>query len=292
MNTDIQRLGYRPLSPYQLDLEVFSVADLRLRGKEQVRVTHRYEFHTVVCVTQGTCTQIVDFKSISCKPGSLLMLRAGQAHNYGSDEDWDGWNLLFRPEFVLPASKTSHDLKLAIDFEKLPEHLVLSGSELRKVTDLLQQMQEDAVIAAPQDDVNTLLRYQLYTLLARLSMLQDRRQTQKPLTSVALQRFQQFQRLVDKHFAQWHQVADYANQLGCTEKSLARAVAAAAGTTAKAFITARINLEAKRLLLHLDMPVVTIADKLGFDEPTNFSKFFKREVACSPAEFRKRQSTY
>ena len=75
MKTDIQRLGYQPQAPYQLDLEVFSVGDLRRRGKEQVRVTHRYEFHTLVCVTQGTCTQMVDFKSISCEPGSLLVVQ-------------------------------------------------------------------------------------------------------------------------------------------------------------------------------------------------------------------------
>ena len=289
MNTDIQRLGYRPQAPYQLDLEVFSVAELRLRGKEQVRVTHRYAFHTVVCVTYGICTQMVDFKSVSCAPGSLLVLRAGQAHNYGQNEDWDGWNLLFRPEFILPASTTSHDLKHTLDLARLPEHMALSSQELRKVTDLLQQMREDSMIDAPQEDVHTLLRHQLHTLLTRLSILQGRRQTQAPLVSAASQRFLRFQQLVDAHFARWHQVADYASELCYTEKSLARAVAAATGMTAKAFIAARINLEAKRLLVHLDMPIVTIAEKLGFDEPTNFSKFFKREAGCTPAEFRRRQ---
>lgn len=291
MNTEIQRLGYRPQAPYQLDLEVFSVADLRLRGKEQVRVTHRYEFHTLVCVTQGTCTQMVDFKSVSCEPGSLLVVRAGQAHNYGQGEDWDGWNLLFRPEFVLPVSTTSHDLKLALDLERLPEHVHLGSEELRKVTDLFQQMREDTLIDAPQEEVHALLRHQLHALLTRLSILQGRQQAQEPLVSPASQRFRRFQQLVDERFAQWHQVADYASQLGYTEKSLARAVAAATGIAAKAFIAARINLEAKRLLVHTDAPVVAIAEKLGFDEATNFSKFFKREVACTPAEFRRRQRT-
>lgn len=291
MKTDIQRLGYQPQAPYQLDLEVFSVGDLRRRGKEQVRVTHRYEFHTLVCVTQGTCTQMVDFKSISCEPGSLLVVRAGQAHNYGQSDEWDGWNLLFRPEFVLPVSTTSHDLKLALDLESLPEHMTLSSQELRKATDLFQQMREDTLMdvltGAPQEDVHRLLRHQLHTLLTRLSILQGRRQAQ--LVSPASQRFQRFQQLVDQRFAQWHQVAAYANQLGYSEKSLARAVAAATGMPAKAFIAARINLEAKRLLVHMDMPVTTIAEKLGFDEATNFSKFFRREVGCTPAEFRRIQ---
>ena len=232
---------------------------------------------------------MVDFKSISCAPGSLLVLRAGQAHNYGQDEDWDGWNVLVRPEFVLPVSTTSHDLKLALDLERLPEHMNLNSQELRKVTDLLQQMREDTLIEAPPEDLHALLRHQLHTLLTRLSILQGRWQAQEPMISPASQRFQRFQQLVDKRFAEWHQVADYASELCYTEKSLARAVAAAMGMTAKTFIAARINLEAKRLLVHTDMPIVTIAEKLGFDEPTNFSKFFKREVGCTPGEFRRRQ---
>lgn len=232
---------------------------------------------------------MVDFKSISCEPGSLLVLRAGQAHNYGEDEDWDGWNLLFRPEFVLPVSTTSHDLKLALNLERLPEHMVLSSQELRKATDLFQQMREDTLIDAPQEDVHALLRHQLHTLLTRLSILQGRQQVQGLPVSAALQRFNRFQQLVDERFAQWHQVADYASHLGYTEKTLARAVAASMGTTAKAFIAARIHLEAKRLLVHTDLPVATIAEKLGFDEATNFSKFFRREGDCTPAEFRRQQ---
>ncbi|MDQ1833822.1 helix-turn-helix domain-containing protein [Massilia scottii] len=292
MNADIQRLGYRPQASYQLDVEVFSVSDLRYRAKEQLRLTHRYEFHTLVCVTQGKCTQMVDFKSVSCAPGSLLVLRAGQAHNYGRDEEWDGWNVLFRPEFVVPVAATSHDLKRARDLERLPEHMVLSGQELRKVTDLLEQMREDTLIDAPQADVHALLRHQLHTLLARLIILQGSRQAREPLVSAASQRFKRFHQLVEERFAQWHQVADYASELGYTEKTLARAVLASMGMSAKVFIATRIALEAKRLLVHTDLSVVTIAEKLGFDEPTNFSKFFKREAECTPMEFRRRQTGF
>ena len=266
------------------------MADLRRRGsREKVQATHRYEFHALVCVTQGVCTQIVDFKQISCSPGALIMLRPGQAHNYGCDEDWDGWNILFRPEFVLPASTAARDVKLAIDLASLPEHIVLSSDELRTVMDSIQRMCEDTQLDAPLDDVHALLRHQLHALLARLSILHGRQRTQEPVISPALQRFKRFQQLVEERFAQWHQVADYATQLGYSEKSLARAVEAAMGMTAKAFIAARVNLEAKRLLVHTDLTIATIAGKLGFEEPTNFSKFFKREAGCTPAEFRQRQ---
>ncbi|MGL1835108.1 AraC family transcriptional regulator [Rhodocyclaceae bacterium SMB388] len=290
MNTDIQRLGYRPRAPYSLDLEVFTVADLRQRGsKEKVRTTHRYEFHMLVCVTQGTCAQMVDFNPVPCAPGSLLVLRPGQAHTFGGDEDWDGWIVLFRPEFVVPASTASRDLKFDVDQKRLPEHFVLTDNELRTVTRSIEQMRADTQLSGPLDDVHGLLRHQLHALLTRLGILQGRQQARDPVVSPALQRFKRFQQLVEERFAQWHQVADYANQLGYTEKSLARAVMASMGMTAKTFIAARIVLEAKRLLVHTNLPIATIAEKLGFDEPTNFGKFFKREVDCTPAEFRRRQ---
>ena len=232
---------------------------------------------------------MVDFKPIPCVPGSLLVLRPGQAHNYGADEAWDGWNVLFRPEFVLPVSTPPRDLRLAVDMDRLPEHIVLGGAPLQTVTDSILQMREDTQSDAPLDDVHALLRHQLHALLTRLAILQGRQRAHEPVISPTLQRFKRFQQLVEECFARWHQVADYASHLGYTEKSLARAVEAAMGMTAKAFIAARVNLEAKRLLVHTDLTIASIADKLGFEEATNFSKFFKREAGCTPAEFRQRQ---
>lgn len=218
-SADIQRLGYRPRGPYRLDLEAFTMADLRRRGsKEKVRTTHRYEFHMLVCVTHGCGTQVVDFKPVACAPGSVLMVRPGQAHNFGYDEDWDGWIVLFRPEFVLPSASMPRDLKLAIDLDRLAEHLVLSGDDLRAVTASVRQMRQDTELDAPVDEQHALLRHQLLALLTRLCILQGRQQVKEPVPARALQRFKRFQRLVEEHFQEWHQVANYAGHLGCAEK--------------------------------------------------------------------------
>jgi len=289
VNTPLKHLGYLPRATYRLDLEVFTVTELRQRAGKELLTTHQYEFHTLICVTQGACTQVVDFESIKCAPGSLLVLRPGQAHKFGHDEDWDGWNVLFRPEFVLPVSSAARSLKLSVDLDRLPDHLALRGKELRTVTRTIEQMRADAQLEAPLDDVNALLRHQLHALLTRLCILNGRQQGHEQVMSPALQRFKRFQQLVEERFGQWHQVADYADRLGYTEKSLARAVAASMGMTAKAFIAARVVLEAKRLLVHTDLPVAAIAEKLGFDEATNFGKFFRREVGATPSAFRRQQ---
>jgi AraC-like DNA-binding protein len=287
---EIERLNYRPSAPYRLDLEIFSVSDLRQRvGTEELRSTHQYAFHLLLCVTRGECTHRVDFRPVHCKSGSLLALRPGQAHSFGLEEDWDGWMVLFREEFIL-SSPTVPDLKIAVDLDRLHEHLSLRDPELRIVTSAIAQMREDARIEAPAMDVHALLRYQLYALLLRLGILYDRQEAQTTAGARALQRFKRFQKLVEKNFAKWHQVAEYADELGCSVKSLTRATKEVVGMNAKAFIVSRISLEAKRLLAHTALSVSSIGDSLGFEEATNFIKFFKRETGCSPAEFRRRQN--
>ena len=48
--------------------------------------------------------------------------------------------------------------------------------------------------------------------------------------------------------------------------------------SAKEFIDARVVLEAKRRLVHELTPVTLIARDLGFDDPSNFSKYFSQRV--------------
>ncbi len=47
-------------------------------------------------------------------------------------------------------------------------------------------------------------------------------------------------------------------------------------------------LEAKRLLAHGPDSVARIAGQLGFDDPSNFSKYFQHRTGTTPAAFRGR----
>ena len=306
---DVERLGYHPSKPYPYDLEIFRVANLKRRTPgEAMKWTYSYEFYMLICVTEGQCVQMVDFEPISCPAGTLLALRPGQAHNFGSDEDWDGWIILFRPEFLLPAMSGSHDLRLVFDLDRLPESLMLDNNELDRASDTIVRMRDDSLIdtssragistlgknanaRALAADVNALLRYEFYAFVTWLAVIHGKRPSQDHQHSGALQRFKRFQKLVEQQFSERSKLSDYAKQLGCTEKSLTRVTTMAVGMSAKAFLSRRLNLEAKRLLAHTDLPIGVIAEKLGFQEATHFSKFFKRETNCTPKEFRLRSSS-
>ena len=56
--------------------------------------------------------------------------------------------------------------------------------------------------------------------------------------------------------------------------------------TPKQIIDERIVLESKRLLVHSSMAIKEVAYELGYDEPTNFVKYFRKHTALTPSEFR------
>lgn len=290
---EMQRVGYRPPGEYRLDLEVFSIAELRRRVDiAHFRSAHRIEFYLLICITRGQCTHTVDFRPIECEAGTLLTLRPAQAQQFDAESDWDGWLVIFRPEFLLPLQLAGNvaDIKLAVDLDALPEVLTVDREQSKTLAASIIQMHSDALLQAPAKDLHNLLRHQLYSLLLRLQIFHGQHEAKDKRAANSLVRFKRFQQLVEKNFAKWHQVSDYAKAIGCSEKSLTRAVSEVTGTVAKSYIASRINLEAKRLLAHTALPIGLISDRVGFEEPTNFVKFFKREVGCSPGEFRRQHA--
>ena len=78
----------------------------------------------------------------------------------------------------------------------------------------------------------------------------------------------------------------YCEKLFVTEKRLNKATTQILGKTPKQMIDERLLLEAKRLLVHETHTIKEIAYELGFDEPTNFIKYFRKHTQKSPTEFR------
>ncbi len=289
----IEHILYRPPAGYGLDLEVMSIADLRSRGSEEhFRLPQRAEFVLAFGLTAGRCAHMVDFVVHACRPRTWMFLKPGQVQRFDFAREWQGWLLVFRPEFVfLPGAATSvAELSMAGLVESMPDRLDLSGPEHAAALAAVTQMASDARMRASGPERAALLRHQLYALLLRLFLVQQRRVRSPSASGSSLKRFRRFRLAVESGFTTTHQVHVYAQRLGCSERSLARATREIAGASAKAFLSRRIALEAKRLLVHTTRTVSAIAGELGFDEATNFVKFFRREAACSPGEFRRRNA--
>ena len=79
---------------------------------------------------------------------------------------------------------------------------------------------------------------------------------------------------------------DFARQLAVHVNYLNRCVRATTGKTTSAHIAARLAGEARALLRHTDWNVAEIGYSLGFEEPTHFNHFFKKQTGLAPLAVR------
>jgi AraC-like DNA-binding protein len=284
----ITNVGFVPSGGRRLTVEAMTIDDLKKRAPaDHFEKMQRADFYRLVGVVEGQSYPMVDFSKFEVQAGDWLLVRPGQVFRYDFSKHWAGWIVVFRPD-VLSGLGRSGDT--AIDIQRRVEDLV----SLRSLNDhqhdwmkrALQQMQLD--VAQTTDDAlrNELLRLQVIGTLLRLSMWQMQDSVAGIYGAAENGGFRRFRHALDADFATKHHVKHYASALGMSEKTLSRVCVAATGLPAKALINQRVVLEARRLLAHTSMAVQAIGHGLGFDEPTNFVKFFRKEAGMTPLAFR------
>ncbi len=94
-----------------------------------------------------------------------------------------------------------------------------------------------------------------------------------------------FQALVEKHFKEKHKVADYADMMFRSPKTLSNTFKKLGNSSPLQIIQERIILEAKRQIYYTDKTIKDISYELGFSEPAQFSRLFKNITGLNPSEF-------
>ncbi|MBT9304975.1 helix-turn-helix domain-containing protein [Pseudomonas sp. TAE6080] len=98
--------------------------------------------------------------------------------------------------------------------------------------------------------------------------------------------FRHFTQLVEQHYREHPKIEDLAHKLGISVSHLNGTCRELGGQPALQIMHDRQLLEAKRLLTYTSMTINEMSDVLGFSDPTNFSRLFRRRVGFSPKAFR------
>ena len=97
-----------------------------------------------------------------------------------------------------------------------------------------------------------------------------------------------FRRLLAGHLATSRQPSYYASLLNISTVYLNEVVKGVTGMNATLYIKNEVVLQAKRLLVHTDLAVKEISDRLGIDDYAYFSRLFTQATGISPTLFRER----
>ena len=276
----VRQLRYLPAVGSAYGVEVLDFAALRSMDVHRRRTQlQRPDFHVFALVGSGTGTHDADFDSYRLGEGSAVWIRPGMVHRWSDIDACDGPLILFRPGFLsgFTASEAATPACWHLDPQRLSLALLAAEHLARE---------HSAAVQSPRLASPALLSHLLAALILRV--LPD-----APAATGATRSggrytdvFRAYRDTVEEHFAEWHQVADYAQALGYDVRTLTRATRAATGTGAKTFLDQRILLEAKRLLAHTNLPVSGCARRLGFRDVGNFTTFFRRQARMPPAAWR------
>ena len=99
-----------------------------------------------------------------------------------------------------------------------------------------------------------------------------------------------FNVLVEEHFKSKKRVSDYAELLFKSPKTIANVFSKNSEYTPLEVIHNRVILEAKRMLLYTDNSAKQIGSELGYDDPAQFSKLFKKQTGTTTTEFKNSKS--
>jgi AraC family transcriptional activator of pobA len=284
LTTDIKKYTFKTGLPQEF--EIVGIADLYKEFQDTLTTTHRTGFYHIIWFQKGSPTHLVDFNPIKIKPNTILFLNKDTVQRFDKKGNFDGKAILFTDSFFCKTEADTKFLRSSILFNDL---FSVSQLQLQKSSplfaDLFQQMETE--LTNTKDNYQAdILQNQLHNLLLH----SDRERRKQNFTEVKkgadLDYVILFKDLLEIQFRKQKLVSNYAEQLRVTEKRLNQATSKVLDKSPKQMIDERIMLEAKRLLAHTNESIKEIGFELGFDEPTNFIKYFRKHHHSTPVLFR------
>ena len=288
MTKDIIKYDFKAGLPQEF--EIVDLAELYATFKDTLTTPHRTGFYHIIWFQQGSPTHLVDFDPIKIKPNTLLFLNKDTVQRFDKKTKFGGKAILFTDSFFCKTETDTRFLRNSILFNDLfSVSQIQVNKQFKLFADLLQQMTDELqnIKDNSQSDI-------LQNLLHNFLLHAERERRKQNFTEIKkgadLDYVMLFKDLLETGYKSQKQVNNYAKQILVTEKRLNQATTKVLGKSPKEIIDDRIMLEAKRTLSHTTESVKEIGYNLGFEEPTNFIKYFKKHSRLTPTEFREKNA--
>ena len=249
--------------------------------KDKALNAHRLDFYQILIISKGRGIHEVDFQQIAYSENTVIPVAMGQVQRFTLNENLEGYAILFTPDFLI---KENLDYSYLYDFTIFlhtinPISSIANQAVYTLIDEMISEQQKKL-------EFNT-IEYQRNLLKNFLIQIErNKRERTDILCNDSLELFLKFRKLLEENVNYKVRVVDLCEQLNISEKQLNASIKRNQNTTAKKYIEDRVLLEIKRLLVYSALSIKEIAYEIGFEDPTNFTKYFKARMKILPTDYR------
>jgi len=249
---------------------------------------HRIRFYAILFILEGEGKHFIDFKSYDYQKGSIIFIAKDQVQAFQNNDNRNAFFLLFSENFIERGSMSSNlmqELSL-YNYHLYSPVINLEKEQMVVFKNLVNRIKDE--YDAPDDNLTAeIIQSSLKIFLGLSERVRKKNQSTLPVSKYQIE-FNQFQNLLNEHIFKSRQVQFYANKMNISTKKLNRITQELMNKPVKTYINDTLILEIKRLLLNTSLSIKEISYKTGFEDPTNFVKYFKKYTELTPIDFRKK----
>lgn len=242
---------------------------------------HRDDHYIFFVLRKGAGSLMIDLQKVDVRTGQLLYILPGQVHHHIRTRRAEGWFLAIDTSLVPAECRNVFEGKLSL---QLPH--TLEPPLLQQYLYLLTLLYERYV----GTNKTRLDKLAIHGLLQSFLALAANAYDDLPEPTHALSRpaqlARQFRMLMAKNIRAVKSPSGYSARLNVSQSYLNESVKGITGFPVTYWIQQEILLEAKRLLYYSEFNIKEISHELGYDDPSYFSRFFRKTAGMSALEFR------
>ncbi len=236
---------------------------------------------------QGECVFTINLQPYTVKQGQLFVLNSGITYEIQScseDMEFDGCVM-------------SDTLKTMLFPEQKPQLLDRLCDSVVPFTEpqinVCRSLLSSIVKLCHETDQGERCCYDILKGMIRYCDLirQSAEEQREKAMSRDEELLSRFLRMVNANASKERNIEYYARELMITRNYLSIVVSRVSGITAKEWIERAVIMEAKSLLRFTSMSVLEISNQLNFTNDAFFNKYFKRNVGCTPIQYRRQQNS-
>jgi AraC family transcriptional regulator, transcriptional activator of pobA len=285
--------GLKSVNPISTNFHIHKFEDAPNTWLKETSI-FRSNSYTIILLSKGSANYRIGLKDYIIQEGSLYFQSPKDLRYYNRLSEWEGYILVFTDDFFerIPALKN-----LILQFEgfKVASNSVipLGGDDMAE-TQYIFKLLYDICYSQSR------MKFKKAKSLLELLMIQSTEQYQKHHITIDQPEqnriVKTFEEIIEQHLFDIVQhkvdriltITEIAEKINISATYLTEVLKKITGKSPKEILSERIVLEAKSLLHSTDMTVNEIAYFLKFQDPSNFTKFFKIKAGLLPSEYRMR----